>query len=189
MEAIDILVEEHKRIVRGSECLARMIAAAMPARRLKFLQAEAIIDFIASYADGWHHAKEENVLLPRVAAHKPAWDTDHVADLVRDHVKGRDRVRVMRESFRDGAHGDAEETLRFCRAAQDYIDLIRMHIYKEDRVVFPLCGQALDQDDGRAIDEAYAALAADPRFAGIDAKYESVIRELEFVYNIDYRED
>ena len=84
MKAIEVLVEEHKRIVRGSECLGRMIAAAMPARRLKFLQAEAIIDFIASYADGWHHAKEENVLLPRVAARRPAWETDHIADLVQE---------------------------------------------------------------------------------------------------------
>jgi len=189
MKAIEVLVEEHKRIVRGSECLGRMIAAAMPARRLKFLQAEAIIDFIASYADGWHHAKEENVLLPRVAARRPAWETDHIADLVQDHVKGRDCVRVMRESFREGAHGDAEETLRFCRAAQDYIDLIRMHIYKEDRVVFPLFERELGPDDACALDEAYAVLEADPRFAGIDARYESVVRELEFVYNIDYRED
>ncbi|MBI5488354.1 MAG: hemerythrin domain-containing protein [Deltaproteobacteria bacterium] len=184
MSPIEVLVEEHRLITRASECVARMIGAAMPARRLKFLQAESVVDFIGSYADGWHHAKEEQELFPRVAARKPPWDVDHLADLGADHRRCRDCAREMRESFREGAHGDAEETQRFCRNAQEWIDLIRMHIYKEDRVVFPLVEQALTADDAHALEQAYAALAAEPRFAGVDAKYRTAVEDLEFVYNI-----
>ncbi|MBI5501963.1 MAG: hemerythrin domain-containing protein [Deltaproteobacteria bacterium] len=184
MNPIEVLVEEHRLITRASECLARMIGAAMLARRLKFLQAESIVDFIGAYADAWHHAKEEHELFPRVAARKPSWDVDHLADLGADHERCRACAREMHESFREGAHGDPEETQRFCRNAQEWIDLIRMHIYKEDRVAFPLMEHALTADDTLALLQSYAALEADPRFAGIDAKYRTAIEELEFVYNI-----
>lgn len=184
MNLIEILAAEHRLIVKASECLEAMIGEAMVSQRLKFLHAESIVDFSRNFTDRWHHAREENLLFPLMAAKNDPETAGRLDDLRKDHERGRACAKAMGDSFRDGAHGDAGETLRFCKSAQEYIDVLRMHIYKEDRVVFPLFEKTLTPGDLRALDEGCAALAVDPGFAGIEAKCQAIVDDLRFIYNI-----
>ena len=189
MKPIELLMEEHRVIERALECLGRMVEEAIAARKLKFIPAENIVDFFSGYADRWHHAKEEDLMFPLAASRGIAWDFDHIADLKQEHVKGRGHVRGMADSFREAAHGSMEEVMNFARHAREYIDLLKGHILKEDRVVFPLIDRALGAEGHRALEASFQKVLEEDRGKNTDRRYRDIVAELALIYNVDAGSD
>lgn len=189
MKPIELLMEEHRVIVRALDCLARMVDDAIAARKLKFIPAEKIVDFFSGYADRWHHAKEEDRMFPLVTSRGISWEFDHIADLMQEHVKGRGHVRGMAGAYREAAHGSMEEVMNFARHAREYIDLLKGHILKEDRVVFPLIGAALDADGHGALEESFRKVIEEDGAKNTDARYRDIVSELSLIFNVDAGDD
>ncbi|TSA48218.1 MAG: hypothetical protein D4R56_00760 [Deltaproteobacteria bacterium] len=102
------------------------------------------IDFISSYADQFHHAKEEAILFTYF---------DERAEIIRamlsDHETGRRHVRAMREAL------DKEETAAIIEHLQSYGALLDAHIKKEDEILFPWMDGNLSETDKDAITEGF----------------------------------
>ena len=62
MKATDILYEEHRIIMKVLECLQKIVAEAEENNKLNAGSASQAIDFFRNFADGCHHAKEEDRL-------------------------------------------------------------------------------------------------------------------------------
>ena len=119
------LVEEHgiiKRWLAIIPAMAENLDVNSEGGRLVVTQG---IDFIRSYADRFHHAKEEDILFKYFDQ-----DMDIIKTICADHEKARAGVRLMLAALdrRDG------ETLRNQLAA--YRDLLSEHIKKEDEVLY-----------------------------------------------------
>ena len=138
MQATDILMSEHRvieRVIRAMETAAARIEEGKVVRPGFFLDAA---EFIKGFADGCHHRKEEGLLFKALADSGTPPEGGSVAALLYEHVQGRQLSHSMCVAARKWQYGDSSAKSEVIQNALGYASLLRAHILKEDRVLFPL---------------------------------------------------
>ncbi|MFN7955357.1 MAG: hemerythrin domain-containing protein [bacterium] len=131
------LRRDHELILRGAtaleRCGARLSQAGGSAleepRRL-----EALLAFFRVFLDRWHHAKEEEVLVPSLLAAGVPRDAGPLAEIVEQHVRGADLLSRL----------SASDLPTAALAIPSYTEFLRQHLMLEERSVFALAEQSLD---------------------------------------------
>jgi hemerythrin-like domain-containing protein len=158
MDALTVLVDEHRVILGVLDSLERIAAKARAAGTLDVASARDAVAFFRDYADRCHHAKEEDLLFPLLEKEKGfSTESGPTAVMRAEHVEGRACVRRMGESVDAAEAGDKKAVGRFVEAAGCYLDFLRSHIGKEDHCLFPNLGYTLTGDDHRRLLAAYDA--------------------------------
>jgi hemerythrin-like domain-containing protein len=172
-----VLKDEHRIIEQVLEAMEARLATlgSGPFPRAFFEQA---IDFIVNFADGCHHAKEEERFFPVLERRGIPREGGPIACMLKEHVQGRDYVARMRANLDAAGRGDAAAAAEVARCASGYVSLLRSHITKEDTVLFRLADHILtpaDVDQLRQefdqVDrgDAYITLAGELRDAQLPA--------------------
>lgn len=135
-----ILMDEHRVIERVLDAVDRMLAEGVIDRGFML----GALDFIRNFADGCHHAKEEDHLFPALERAGVPREGGPIGCMLHEHEQGRSFVAVITSNLDAAASGrmDAIEAVR--RAAGGYVSLLRQHIQKEDNVLFVMAERALD---------------------------------------------
>ena len=84
------------------------------------------IDLIRSYADRYHHAKEEDILFEYFDQ-----DSEIMKVMYEDHTTGRGHVKAMLEAL------DRRDRQTLAEHLLAYRELLTGHIQKEDEILFP----------------------------------------------------
>ena len=66
MNAIELMNEEHKNILRIIKVVRKVCFNIMKGTEINYKDLEDIIEFIRNYADSHHHKKEEDILFNRI---------------------------------------------------------------------------------------------------------------------------
>ncbi len=177
MNPIEILMNEHQIILsvcdssdRESARLSR--GGAVDARRV-----ETILDFIRSFADRFHHAKEEDLLFARMAERGFPVEGGPIGMMLREHEIGRGHVAGIAGDLPRAAAGDASARTVAAENLGGWAALLRQHIFKEDNILYPMAVRMLTPADMKALEEDFARVARE--FGeGFHARYASVAREL-----------
>ncbi len=164
-----MLVDEHvliKRLLALIPALQDGIDLETEAGRQRILDA---VDFIRSYADAFHHAKEEDILFEYF---------DQGLDILQviraDHETGRSHVRAVVQAVEDR---DAEAAVA---RLGGYRELLVEHIKKEDEILYPWMDRELsDSQIGRLFSRFQEV---DTKFGDTPEKYAELIARLEKLY-------
>lgn len=84
------------------------------------------VDFIRSYADKYHHAKEEDILFKYFDA-----NLDILESMLQDHETGRNHVKDIVDGVEKSDRDKVIEHLN------GYKELLTEHIKKEDEILYP----------------------------------------------------
>jgi hemerythrin-like domain-containing protein len=153
MKPTEILSEEHRVIQLVLDCLEKMADDAERQQRVDPQDAAEAIDFFRNFADGCHHAKEENQLFPAMQRKGFSPETGPVAVMLYEHTVGREAVRGMDREIGEQEKGDPQAAQRFVAHARRFITLLRDHIEKEDHCLFAMADQAFsDQDQAELLE-------------------------------------
>lgn len=160
------LVDEHVLIKRWISLIPEFVknldVESEEGRRLIFDG----IDMIRSYADKYHHAKEEDILFKYF---------DEEADILKvmheDHQRGRKLVKEMREALEKRDAKTISENL------MAYRELLTEHIRKEDEILYPWMDEQLST---REVGELFAKFDEVDRQIDVSpGKYEVFVDQLE----------
>lgn len=174
----DALVREHKLILRMLSLLekrAGLTAAGQYGNYRFFLDA---VDFIRSYADRFHHAKEEDVLFEALVENGMPKENSPVAAMLMEHDEGRRYVRAMEEAAREALEGKPGRNLIIAASANNYLLLLREHISKEDNILYPLAERLIPEAMRSGIRAGYEAAEAKTA-AGFEKSYEKIVEKYE----------
>ena len=164
-----VLVEEHRLILRMITLLEKNTALMLQGRFDDWGFFPDAVDFIRSYADRFHHAKEEDVLFVERSA---------VEAMLMAHDQGRGFVAGMEAAAQAVVAGDAEQVAGIYENARAYAALLRDHIDKEDDILYPLAEKVLPAEVRPRMVEAYqAAEAAVP--ADFNQRYLALVERYE----------
>jgi len=108
---------------------------------------ELVVNLIKTYADGFHHAKEEQVLFPLLEEKGFSKVHGPVAVMLHEHVEGREFVKGISRRIDVYKAGNVSALPEIYQYMQGYVDLLRDHISKEDNVLFRLADKALSSDE------------------------------------------
>jgi hemerythrin-like domain-containing protein len=184
MTATEILSQEHQVILQVLDCLERIIQESTVNGRLEAQPARDAIEFFQMFADKCHHGKEETHLFTTMEARGFPHDNGPTAVMRMEHTQGRNHIRAMNEAVEAAAQGNAAAIQRFAQAGRSYVDLLRLHIEKEDHCLFPMANQNLNQQDQRDLLAAFAKTETEHMGAGTHEKYLAVAAALSERYGV-----
>lgn len=179
MRAIDVLMEEHRlieRVLDALEAAANALDRRQPVRPGFFLEAA---DFIAGYADGCHHHKEEGVLFDAIVASGLPASEGPIPVMLMEHEQGRAFTRGLRDAARRLDAGDAGAARQVVANARGYVALLRDHIMKEDEVLFPLADELLTPDRQDEVLQGFARIEREDAMEGARERFLSLAAALE----------
>lgn len=161
-DPMEVLRAEHRVLSTLLDCLHAVVLELREHRRLEFGTAHELVDMLDEFGERFHHGKEERLLFGAVAAYGLPREAGALGVMAEEHDLGRLAFARMREALTAASSGAPRALPAFERAAEDYLSMLRSHLLKEDRVIFPLV-DALLTDDTRvklaaAMERADAAL-------------------------------
>jgi len=160
------MVEEHTCIKRLVALIPKLVEALAEGFEDTLPLAEGALDFIRSYADRYHHAKEEEVLF---GFFDP--QSEILQAMLQDHGDGRELVRAATMALREGKSAEFGVQLRA------YAELLTGHIHREDTILYPWMDRSLSD---RQVGQLFAQCMAVEVRQGADAKiHEAFVAELE----------
>lgn len=166
---MQMLVDEHVLIMRLVALIPRIIESLDVESAEGRLVVHEAVDFIRSYADKFHHAKEEDILFKYFDE-----TTDIIKTIYVDHETGRAHVRATLQALEAG---DAEAVGEHLGA---YRELLTEHIGKEDGILYPWLDRGLATAQ---VGELYSRFnATDEGFGDAPQRYEALVSRLEQEY-------
>lgn len=158
MRPTEILMNEHRlieRVLDALEAASTRLDAGQEVRAGFFLDAA---DFVAGFADGTHHRKEEGVLFGAMITGGSAARGGPIDMMLEEHEQGRAYTRAIRDSARALERGDADARRKLAASARRYVALLREHIVKEDEMLFPMADEIFTSERDAEILAAFEKL-------------------------------
>lgn len=171
MKATDELMAEHRVIERVIAVLENAVLQLEQGKAVRpglFIEAT---DFSKGFTDGCHHKKEEGVLFPAmVNAGMPA-DSGPIGVMLAEHEQGRSLTRALRTAAERLENGDPSASQEVINYARGYSQLLRQHILKEDRILFPMAGQVLPPGEQDRVADGFEHVEHEETGEGVHEKY------------------
>ena len=147
MNAIEIMNEEHRYIMRMLKVVRKVSFNILKGEALDYDDFNLIIDFITNYADAHHHQKEEKVLFNKMMENMGNLAERLIKNgMFVEHDFGRLYIKDLREALESLKQGNEEAKLDVIANAISYTHLLERHIDKEDRVIYKFAERELSKD-------------------------------------------
>ena len=135
------LRDEHELVLVVVEAMEREVAFIEREGRVHTKRVAQMVDFTRNFTDGCHHAKEERLLFPLLEERERSAGGP-VSVMLSEHEAGRQAIRAIDEAL-PRANEDAAARAAVAENLGLYADLLRLHINKENTVLFPLADRIL----------------------------------------------
>jgi hemerythrin-like domain-containing protein len=169
------VIEQAMRALEGM-CLHLRTGGRVPD-----VEMTKLFDFIRNFADGFHHAKEEEHLFPVLAQIGIRDEHGPLEFLRAEHATERGLLDVLELAVEAYQHNyDAGE--QFVSAALQYKDHLVGHMRHEEGILFRLAEVLLDDEARDALNCALAEENA--KAAEMTVHYERLAKELETAWSV-----
>jgi hemerythrin-like domain-containing protein len=156
--------------------MEREVAAIERDDRVHADRVSDMVDFTRNFTDGCHHAKEEKILFP-LLEERDAASRGTVAVLLSEHEGGRLAMRAIADALRRvGTEEEARKAV--AKNLADYAFVLRLHINKEDTLLFPRADVVLGQDDQRWLATEFERVEGEETGAGVHRRYHELAHRL-----------
>ncbi len=163
------LRHEHQVILRALAVLERAGERLAAGAAVDEAALAELVGLVRTFADTCHHAKEERHLFPRLAAQSVG---DVLAPFLAEHEEGRGYLRGL-------AAGPAAAR---AAAVRRYVGLLRDHIEREDRVLFPMADAVLTAEAQAELGRRFAEVEAEVAGPGGHERLLAVLDRVEAAF-------
>lgn len=178
MKAIRIIHDEHRSlaaVLHGMLYLVREIRLRGVAPNFTLLR--AMVYYIDTFADRFHHPKEDAYLFRLLRLRHPDAAL-LVARLESEHRAGTEKIRTLEQALERYAAGGQREFPAFAEAVQSYAAFHWDHMRTEEDELLPLARIHLTAGDWNEIDEAFTGHADPLLGASAGAEYDALFRRI-----------
>ncbi len=170
MRPTETLMHEHKIILMVLDAAEREAQRMRETGTVRTERLEQMVDFFRNFADRCHHAKEEKLLFVRMEERGMSREAGPIGVMLYEHDIGRGHVRAIAELLPQVANNPAAQR-EIQQHLEDYIQLLRDHIYKEDNILYPMADQLLSPEDQEALGEAFERVEREEIGEGVHERY------------------
>lgn len=155
MDVLEILRNEHGLIRRFLDNLTLGVERLEKGERPATDFFEKAVEFARTFADRFHHFKEEHVMFVQLAQ-KKGGAMDAKIELLRyQHERGRNFVNEIANSLEEYAKGNPIKTTVVLENTAAYVSLLRHHIHVEDHVFYPMVEETLSAEELQRLQEEF----------------------------------
>jgi hemerythrin-like domain-containing protein len=177
MRPTEILSSEHRvieRVLAALDAASDRLDAGETVRPGFFSDA---VRFIRDFADGYHHAKEEGVLFEALGQLGMPTNAGPVGVMLHEHTRARELTAGLAQAAARLAAGEdtAHVVVDHARA---YVELLTQHIFKEDRILFPMAAEAIQQTEEERVLEGFVRVEREQAAKGAKESYLALAQAL-----------
>ncbi len=114
--------------------------------------------FFQDFVDGVHNANEEQALFPEFLLGMGEFAKGPLEVMQKEHELSRAFLRVALQAFAGAARGEESEYQRFKASFENYEQILRPHIEKEEKTLFPMIERALPAKSDFELLERFSAI-------------------------------
>lgn len=174
------LEDDHIHIMKLTDVMVAFTLSDKPDPE----HAAAIIDIIRNFADGLHHAKEEDLFFPALGLKGYSKEQGPVAVMLHEHVEGRNYVKGIAENLNLYNRGIKSAIAGVYQNMMSYAELLRNHIGKENNILFRMADNVLSETEQQQLLSQFNKVEND-RSAGNRAEdYIDRIKTLASFYKV-----
>ena len=174
------LEDDHVHILQLIRVMERIIGSENP----DITHIASVVDIIRNFADGLHHAKEENQFFPFLANRGFSISQGPVAVMLMEHVRGRDFVKGIAENISLYKGGNLSALGKIYSNMAGYAELLQNHIGKENNILFRMADRALSEEDHQLLLKQFEEAEKTHVSGSSSAEYIKRIQQLESNYGI-----
>lgn len=178
--ATNNLEEDHIHILKLTEVMRSVTHTEKP----DIEHIENIIDIIRNFADGLHHAKEENLLFPALESKGFSAQQGPVAVMLHEHIQGRNFVKGIADNLDLYNKGNKAAVTGIYQNMSGYADLLLNHITKENNILFRMADNALSEIEQKNLLEQFEAIEKCRPEGGMVRDYINRINALALFYKV-----
>jgi hemerythrin-like domain-containing protein len=182
MRTTEMLKEEHRMIERMLRVLEAVSGELDRGGDVPSKVIGEIIDFIRTFADQCHHAKEEDLLFTRAELRGLPRHGGPIGVMLDEHELGRRNVREMAEALTEYDKGGEGARSTIARNTTGYAQLLSQHILKEDSILYPMIDNILTEDDESELTEKFEQVEHERIGEGRHHSYIELVERLEGEY-------
>ena len=168
MKCTDLLVEDHKIILRAIDVLEQMAERVKNHQALEHDDVEILVRFLRSFADDYHQGKEESALFPELRRVLTAREGP-VHRILFEH----DQERSLVDGIEDALF--TKKGPEFVQLAHRLIELMRDHVRKENDVLFTIVDRSLSAEQDQNVVAQFENFTVEAMFlrelSSLEAKY------------------
>jgi hemerythrin-like domain-containing protein len=140
------------------------------------------MEFLTIFVDRCHHGKEEEFFFPALEAAGVPREGGPIGVMLSEHEKGRKLVARLKQLLAGYQSGDKQAASGIQQTIKDYVDLLKQHIAKEDKVLFPMADAKLDANQDTALFEAFERLERERIGEGRHEAFHALLDQLQDTY-------
>lgn len=144
MKAIELLMNEHRTIERALDAMEAWVdRIRCQPDGLQREELSRFVAFLREFVDECHHGKEEDILFAAMVEHGVVQTHGPITIMLHEHDLGRSLVDSLASLAQQPTPWNEEERRHVEKTVRAYAKLLRKHIRKEDRVLYPLACRRL----------------------------------------------
>ena len=174
------LEDDHVYILKLIDVMNRIIGSETP----DIGDLEGIVDIIRNFADGLHHAKEENQYFPYLGKRGFSLTAGPVAVMLHEHELGRNYVKEIAENIPLYKKGNQAALGNIYRNMAGYAELLQNHISKENNILFRMADNALSDTDQQELLRLFDEVEKNHSSGHASQEYIERINKLAAFYGI-----
>jgi hemerythrin-like domain-containing protein len=174
------LEDDHVHILKLIEVMERIIGSENP----DVSHLEGIVDIIRNFADGLHHAKEENQFFPFLTRRGFSISQGPVAVMLHEHMQGRDFVKGIADNISLYKSGNMSKLGNIYSNMAGYAELLQNHIGKENNILFRMADRALSESDHQDLLKQFEEAEKQHSSGSSSEEYIRRIQQLTAAYGI-----
>jgi hemerythrin-like domain-containing protein len=178
MTPTETLKHEHQIILLALGAAEQEAQSIQASGQVHAGKVEQMVDLLRNFADRCHHAKEEDLLFVKMQERGVPVEGGPIGVMLRDHVEGRRLVKAMADALPAAAGGDAQAITSIGNSLSAYISLLRVHISKEDYILYPMADRLFTAEDQAWLTAEFDRVEAEEIGAGVHEKYHQLAHDL-----------
>lgn len=177
MTPTDELKHEHQIILIALDAMEREMQRIQAGGPVPEERIGQMIGFVQNFADRCHHAKEETLLFTRMQERGMPANGGPIGVMLQEHDDGRRLVRTAAQALPGAGAGDADARATLAANLLAYVRMLRLHIDKEDHVLYPMADKILTAADQSELAAAFERVEAEEMGEGTHERYHQLAHE------------
>lgn len=180
MRPTDDLREEHRAVKLMLRILDSICTNIESGRNVEQEHLERLVEFLKVFVDKCHHTKEEVYLFPEMKKAEIPGAGELINSLLREHKQGREYVSRIGEAVSIKESGRADSAI--VENSRAYIQLLTLHIEKEDNDLFPKADNYLESGVQGKLLDSFEVIEKEEIGAGKHEEFHMLLHSLKDIY-------
>lgn len=181
MRPADDLREEHRAVKLMLRILDGVCTNIESGKNVEHEHLERLVEFMKVFVDRCHHTKEEVYLFPEMKKAEIPGAGELIDSLLMEHKQGREYVNRIGEAVSRKEWDRVGSAM--VESSRAYIQLLTLHIEKEDNDLFPRADSSLPQPVQESLLESFELVETREIGAGKHEEFHRMLHNLKEIYN------